>query len=110
MCARWGIGHLRYFRKWISEQPSKKTEKEFAEAKREVEEAIQKSQRDIFLKALDPRTQYLSAGKTLAGAAVNLVAPGLSTLSSIGQEAINFFDLEKKRWQGFLVSLDKSGK
>jgi hypothetical protein len=101
--------YLRHFRKWISEE-SPKAEAELLEAKREVEEAIKKSQQEIFLKALDPKKQYWSVGKTLVAAAVDLVAPGISTIASLGEAALEFIDRDKKRWQGFLVSLgDKSG-
>lgn len=96
---------LKDFRKWIVSQSITANKKELRDIKSEVEAAIQKSQNEIFLKYLDRKTQYMSIGKTMAGAGADLIVPGLSATASILKEGVNFFDKRKRRWQGFIVSL-----
>jgi hypothetical protein len=72
--------------------------------KREAEATIQKTRDEIFLKYLDPKTQYITIGKILAGAGVDIVVPGASAVAALAEETIGFFGKKKKRWQGFIVS------
>ena len=96
---------LKDFRKWIVTRSLTAYEEELLDIKCQVEEEIQRLQDKIFLKYLNPKTQYMSAGKTIVGNVLDLILPGLSAATSIAEEAVNFFDRKKKRWQGFIISL-----
>jgi len=99
--------YLKDFRKWVSTESSTINQSELQEIKKEVEESILKVQRELFLKYLDPKSQFLSVGKTLAGSGIDLLVPGASTAASLIE---NWRDIRKSgslRWQGFLVSIEK---
>lgn len=93
------------FRRWVSSTSHTAEAKELQEVKREVEEAIRRSQEEIFLRYLDPRTQYLSVGKTLGGAALDVFIPCMSTAVNLVQDVKDIREKSVLRWQGFLVSL-----
>jgi len=76
--------------------------------KHEVEATIHKSEDEIFLKTLKRSTRFCSIGKTVAGAGVDLVVPGLSTVISLAEDVKGYFDDGKRRWQGFVVSMRAS--
>lgn len=102
--------YLKAFRKWISETqvPS---EAEIKNVKREVEEAIAKAQRELFLKYYDPKTEYKAIGKTLVGFATDLV-PGASQVMGaleLAEEVKEAADKRRNRWQAFLVSMKARG-
>lgn len=96
---------LKDFRSWIFTRSLTADENELSEMEHQAEEEIQKLQDEVFLKYLNPKTQYMSIGKTLAGNALDLIASGFSAVKSIAEETANLFDRKKKRWQGFIVSL-----
>lgn len=96
---------LKDFRKWITTQVTVPNEHELSDIKKEMEAAIQKSQDEIFLKYLDRKTQYISIGKKLAGAAADVYAPGISVVATGIDILENFFEKGERRWQGFIVSM-----
>ncbi|HYX73041.1 MAG TPA: hypothetical protein VE732_09740 [Nitrososphaera sp.] len=95
---------LKNYRAWVIDRSAHADVKELSDVKKEVEATIQRAQDEIFLKYLDPKTQYFSAGKTIAGAAADLAIPYLSTVTSIAEGIHNYFETKDRRWQGFIVS------
>jgi len=96
--------YLKSFRKWISSQTLSPDENEIKDIKEEVEAAIQKSQDEVFLKHLDPKTQYFSIGKKLLGAVADAIVPGVSSVTGALEELSSFFERGERKWQGFIVS------
>jgi hypothetical protein len=96
---------LKDFRKWITSQPLHTDVNELNDIKKEVEEAIRKSQDEIFLKAFNSKGHFKSVGKAMVGDAVGILIPGASTAGTAIEETINFFHNRKRRWQAFVVSI-----
>ena len=92
------------FRKWVASMPQLQTEQEIIEAAREVNEAFQRAQREVFLKYLSPADCYYAVGKGLAYAVVDLLCAGLGTAGSILETALKGRKAERVRWQGFIAS------
>lgn len=97
--------YLADFRKWVVSTARSSGTEELQEVKGEVEEAIRRSRDDIFLRYLDPRTQYLSVGKTLGGGALDVFIPGMSTAVNLIQNINDMREKNALKWQGFLISL-----
>lgn len=96
--------YLRGYRKWISEQKLKNDLKELTEYKVEIENQLAKAQKEIFLKYLDPKSTYLSIGKTIAGTIAENLIPFVSTAYSIGEELHSRIEKNEIMWQGFIIS------
>lgn len=97
--------YLKDFRKWITEQSFGASQKELQTMKRRVESTIKEAQEEVFLKYLDPRTQYISIGKTVLGEVIDVAIPGSSLLMDAAEAISDFFDKKQRRWQGFIVLL-----
>lgn len=97
--------YLKYFRKWIIEHPKHIDRKELLDIQSEVEEAIRKSQAEIFLKYFDPKNHYTSVGKSIFGDVVGSFIPGVSAVSTAIEETVKFINTKDRRWQAFIVSL-----
>lgn len=103
--------YLKDFRKWVMKRKVS-CAAEVAEAKREVEEAIAKAKRQLFLKYYDPKTEYKSIGKTMLGFGTELV-PGASTVMGaieLAGETKEALKKRQNRWQAFLVSLEANAQ
>ena len=92
------------FRKWAGNISIDKDPDEIMEMKKNIDIEIKKSQDEIFLKYLDPKTLYWSLGKTVVGEATSLVIPGASAVIEIGDGIKSYVDNKNRRWQGFIVS------
>lgn len=97
--------YLKDYRKWILSQPANLSEKELSDVKKEVEATIQKSQDEVFLKYLNPKTSYLSVGKTVVGTTIDLLTQGVfSSIYSVCENIVDYFTKGNNKWQGFIVS------
>lgn len=96
---------LKDFRKWVSKQSGEVDDEEIYELKRQVNEEIQKLQNELFLKFLDPKTQYKSSAKILLGASASVIT-GLPIDAAVAmtEQFVSFFKNKERRWQGFVVS------
>lgn len=98
-----GSSYLTYFREWITKDAFTSNQAEVKEVKKEVEAKLSESQKQIFLRYLDPKGSYKSFAETVLGAGVDTLIPGAATVKDlIGQR-----NEEKKkqglRWQGFIL-------
>jgi len=96
--------YLKDFRKWVVKQKSPANRREILEIKRDVEFTLQDAQDKIFLEQFDSKGFFASTGKTILGAGVDILFPGLSTIASITQDGIDYWRNRERRWQAFLVS------
>lgn len=93
------------FRKYIHTNSAGTTDlEELIAVKKNIESEIQRAQDELFLKNLNPKTQYKSVGKSLLGIGADIAIPGLSTMASIAETTKEYFDNKNTRWQGFIVS------
>lgn len=95
---------LKGYRKWISKQKLKFDPKELEEYKLEIENQLAKAQKEIFLKHLDPKSTYMSIGKTIVGAIADNFIPLISTAYAIGEELDSRAEKKDMMWQGFIIS------
>jgi hypothetical protein len=95
--------YLVHFRDWIQSEAQFASTKDVKEIKAEVEAKLAASQREVFLKYLDPKSGYKSLAKTMLSIGVDTLVPGASpVIDLIGQ----FKDEKAKqtlRWQGFIL-------
>lgn len=96
--------YLKGYRNWISEQKLKYEINELKEYKEEIENQLKKAQKDIFLKYLDPKSTYMSVGKTVAGAFADNFIPYISTVISVVDEIELKQEKKQLMWQGFIIS------
>jgi hypothetical protein len=99
---------LSDFRKWMTKTELKYDEKELWEIKKEIESVLEKAQRELFLKHLDPDTHFNSVGKLVGGTLLDVILPYSSTALSLIEEIKNLDTVSKIRWQGFIVSAKES--
>ncbi len=102
--------HLRNFREWVVGVAPETDVREVDEMKAEVQAGIQKSQDRLFLKYLDPKTYYVSIGKTVIGGLVDLAASPASMLTSIVGDLRQKRESSQLRWQGFLVAFGAAAR
>lgn len=97
--------YLKSYRKWISQRKILTgSEQELVDIKREVQEAINEAQDEIFLKHLNPRGHYTSIGKLIGGIIIDIYLTGASSVVSLLKEGFSYYKNRDARWQGFIVS------
>ena len=99
-----GNDYLKGYRKWISEQALNFDISELEGYKFEIENQLAKAQKEVFLKYLDPKSTYMSVGKTIAGAIADNFIPFVSNIYSIGEEINVRVKKKDMMWQGFIIS------
>lgn len=95
---------LKDFRKWVVQESRRATDREVKQITHDIEERLQQAQDEVFLKQFSAREHFTSVGKTLMGTAVDIIAPGASTLASLGEEIKKYAENRNNRWQAFIVS------
>lgn len=96
--------YLKGYRKWISEQKLKFEINELKEYKAEIENQLVQAQKEIFLKYLDPKSTYMSIGKSIAGAIADNIIPYISSVNSVLDEIESNQKKKQLMWQGFIIS------
>jgi hypothetical protein len=99
--------YLKYFRNWISDKKLKYDEKEISDAKKEIENVLELSQKKIFLKYLNPKNSFTSIGKTVVGVLAEAAIPYSATVASIISDVRQGNKNEDLLWQGFVISVRK---
>jgi hypothetical protein len=95
--------YLTHFRTWIQDEAQLTTPKHLKEVKAEVEAKLSESQRQIFLRYLNPRGAYKSAAETLLGVGLDALVPGASTVKELIGELSQERKKQGLRWQGFIL-------
>ncbi|BDS11491.1 hypothetical protein [Aureispira anguillae] len=96
--------YLKRYREWIIEQKINYNLSELKDVKEEIENSINKFQRELMLKYLDPKSTYKSIGKSIIGAGSNLIIPGISAMVSIAGDVKEGIQKKDLMWQGFIIS------
>lgn len=102
--------YLKAYRKWVSEQKLKFDIKELKNLKDEIENQINIAQKEIFLKYLDPKSTYLSIGKTIVGEIIDKFIPFVSSGISIAKDLSERNEKNELMWQGFIISSNRNVK
>jgi hypothetical protein len=95
---------LKEYRKWMDEQAVSADAKELRERKLAIEAHIAQTQKDLFLKYLDPKAVYKGLGTTIAGSVVDTIIPFASTVHSVRKELADQAERKDLMWQGFVVT------
>lgn len=95
--------YLVDFRKWISDFPKMTSQAEVREMKKEVEQALQDAQDQLFLKHLEPARHFKSVGKAMLGDAIGIAFPLAGTVTALAEAGVDLASSKNQRWQGFLV-------
>jgi len=102
--------YLLDFRKWISSSSSNLDINEVKDIVEEVQHSIYCKKEELFSNYFEPKTYYVSIGKTLFGVSIDFAfpgIPGLSAVPSIINDIINRLSSSELRWQGFVSDFDK---
>jgi len=95
--------YLSDFRRWIQTEAAEASLKEIHKIKREVETQLAESQRQIFLKYLDPKTGYTSLAETVVGIGLDALVPGVGAVTSLVGQLSEEKRKQGLRWQGFIM-------
>jgi hypothetical protein len=95
--------YLKDFRQWIQTESGFDSPKAVKDVKDEIDAKLAESQREVFLKYLDPRGSYTSLAETMLGVGMDTLLPGTSTIKDL----VKLWREEKQkagfRWQGFIL-------
>ena len=100
--------YLKAFRRWIAESATETTPAEAEKFKASVELRLQEAKEEALLQSFDESRLFYSTAKTLTGIVADLFAPGASALKDIIVNVQEAREARHSRWQGFLISLDKT--
>jgi hypothetical protein len=95
--------YLAEFRSWIGGESASASPKTVSEVKAEVEAKLEESQRQVFLKYLDPRGTYKSLAETVVGVGMDALVPLASTVKDLIGELSEEKKKQGLRWQGFIL-------
>jgi hypothetical protein len=95
--------YLTQFRKWVQAEVPLAASRDVKEIKTEVEAKLVESQREIFLKYLDPKGSYKSAAETILGIGLDAMVPGASTVKDLMGQLSEERKKQGLRWQGFIL-------
>lgn len=91
------------FREWITQSRGQFEEKELREIKADVEAELKSSQSKVFLKYLDPKSQYFTLGKTTLGMILDALIPNSANLLDLFGQLKEAREKNNLRWQGFVL-------
>jgi hypothetical protein len=98
-----GSVFLSNFRQWMASTSVGRSAEETAEVKREVEAKLVESQRDVFMRYLDPKGSFTTFADTLVGIGMDAIVPGSGAIKDLfGQRNVEN-EKQGMRWQGFLL-------
>lgn len=101
---------LKDFRRWVSDTAAETPATEPERIKHQVEQRLREAQEELFLAYLEPRSQYFSVGKAITGAVADLIVPWTGTIGTAVADIREARDLRHRRWQGFLVSFERTAR
>jgi len=94
---------LSYFRQWIQTEAAGATNKDMLEVKAEVEAKLAESQRQVFLKYLDPRGAYMSLAETIVGVGIDALVSGAGAIIDLMRQRSKEKQKQGLRWQAFIL-------
>lgn len=95
-------GSLEAYRTWISSNDVSIENEELTDFKNSIEDELQIARVEVFDRYIKESNFFYSIGKSLISDIAGLVVPGVSTLTTLGENILS----KKKnyKWQSFIVS------